>query len=130
MVINIFALPVVPSRRYLPGRRHPLPFSIPFHGHTVLLQSLCSFTGRRLPPSFLPRLCLSRTAVPSSPVLHRISPFPAEQVSPQANLAPVVHCRPTDAGEISYFRNPRVCRLGGHHGTCRGAMCPEAIRGR
>ena len=39
----------------------------PEASRSLLLQSLCFLTGRRLPPSFLPRLCSSRTAVPSSP---------------------------------------------------------------
>ena len=58
------------SRRYFPGRRHPLPYFI------------LPFLFVALAVVFLPRLCSSRTAVPSSPVLHRISPFPAEHVPP------------------------------------------------
>jgi hypothetical protein len=52
---------------------------------------------------FLPRLCSSRTAVPACPVLHRISPFPADLVPPRADPAPVVHSRPSDTVEISYL---------------------------
>jgi hypothetical protein len=58
------------SRRYFPGRRHPLPYFI------------LPFLFVALAVVFLPRLCSSRTAVPSSPVLHRISPFPADLVPP------------------------------------------------
>jgi hypothetical protein len=126
MVISSCHFLPVPSRRFLlPGRRYSLPghrYSPRRAFSSVRLQCLCSSTGRRLPRSFLPRICSSRSAVPSS---HR--PTPADQAP---HLRYLVHCRPDHAGEISYFGNPRVCRVGGCHGTCRGAMFPEAVRGR
>jgi hypothetical protein len=33
----------------------------------------------------------------------------------------------SDAGELSFFCNPRVCRLGSRHGFCHRALCPEVV---
>jgi hypothetical protein len=88
MVISTFALHVVPSRRFFPGRRHPLPLSIPVVtllffklfvlSLDVVFLPLPSATGRRLPPSalfgagFLPRLPDLRPAAFVHHAIHRI----------------------------------------------------------
>ena len=94
MVITISRVPVVPSLRYFhyfPGRR------------LLPAYSILPFLFLALVVVFLPWLCSSCTAVPACPVLHRISLVPANLVPPRVDPVPVVHSRPSDAGEISYL---------------------------
>jgi hypothetical protein len=121
MVIRKSLVPVLPSLRSAPlGTCRPV--SVPY---SILLSSPPPLARESLAIVFLELVCSSRRA------LGAFVPCPYPDLAlPCLGGSCTRGPLPTsDAGELSFFCNPRVRRFGSQYGICRRDLCPEVVLG-